>query len=536
MKKIVALIAIFCLLFCFVACSSTAHGDAPIGSISGTVPQETTVPEDTTSTMLIPEKESPNLSAALVIERLKGYLEEHNLGSISNLETKPGKNAGQIVTSFQCVNELVSVSVTETNGTVDFIMSLCLPSQVIKVVPSDSLAEAAIGAYMYSMIPLFACEPEIENSWHQEQFFNAPDEGDSSIVIRSYTSTDWLYTAMVGEAVVTCVAARYCNQCKSNAPKVTFTSGSSICDTCNGISSDDSNSDKQVCPQCGKSEPDTTFYDDWKPGDVCFSCGYDNFHGGEDAKKYCSQCGADCTYRGLEEDGRCEDCHASDNTPSQPPETQPPETQPPAVCSHNYADATCTAPKTCTKCGATAGSAVGHTWKNATCTEPATCSTCHETWGSAKGHSWQEATCTAPKTCQTCKATEGSALPHNMYGTKCLNCDYTDFSEYALTSNTFCLDSWFYLGDGSGSQYLEDGEASINIDSKGVCKVSFDKYSYTFTLKQTDFGSEPVFECYMNGEPVKTASVTFYYSQNRCDFFLYGGALGFSQVALCFDM
>ena len=98
------------------------------------------------------------------------------------------------------------------------------------------------------------------------------------------------------------------------------------------------------------------------------------------------------------------------------------------------------------------------------------------------------------------------------------------------------MDSWFNLGDGSGSQYLEDGEASISIDSKGVCKVSFDKYSYTFTLKQTDFGSEPVFECYMNGEPVKTAKVTFYYSQNRCDFFLYGGALGFSQVALNFDM
>ena len=65
----------------------------------------------------------------------------------------------------------------------------------------------------------------------------------------------------------------------------------------------------RTCPQCGLSEPDAIFTEDWQPGDICFGCSYDNFHGGEEAKKYCSQCGADCTYRGLEEDGRCEDCY-----------------------------------------------------------------------------------------------------------------------------------------------------------------------------------------------------------------------------------
>ena len=207
------------------------------------------------------------------------------------------------------------------------------------------------------------------------------------------------------------------------------------------------------------------------------------------------------------------------------------------ACRHSYADATCTTPKTCTKCGATTGSAAGHTWKYATCTEPATCTTCHETWGNANGHSWREATCSAPKTCQTCKSTEGSALPHNLYYTKCSTCDHTDFSQYTLSSNTFCLDSWFNLGDGSGSHYLEDGEASINIDSNGVCKVTFDKYSYTFTLVQSEVDVHGLhFKCYMNGAQVKNTEITFFFSQNRCDFFNYGDTLGFSQVALNFDM
>ena len=38
------------------------------------------------------------------------------------------------------------------------------------------------------------------------------------------------------------------------------------------------------------------------------------------------------------------------------------------TCSHAWKDATCTAPKTCSKCGATEGSAAGHTYAEGACT------------------------------------------------------------------------------------------------------------------------------------------------------------------------
>ena len=53
-----------------------------------------------------------------------------------------------------------------------------------------------------------------------------------------------------------------------------------------------------------------------------------------------------------------------------------------------------------------------HNWKDATCTEPKTCTICGDTDGSALGHDWNAATCTAPKTCKTCGATDGDKLPH----------------------------------------------------------------------------------------------------------------------------
>jgi len=119
---------------------------------------------------------------------------------------------------------------------------------------------------------------------------------------------------------------------------------------------------------------------------------------------------------------------------------------------HDWADATCTAPKTCSVCGATEGEALGHdmvtdaavaptctetgltegshcsrcdhkvaqesvpatghTWIDADCDTPKTCSSCGATEGEALGHDWADATCTAPKTCKTCGATEGEALGH----------------------------------------------------------------------------------------------------------------------------
>lgn len=108
-------------------------------------------------------------------------------------------------------------------------------------------------------------------------------------------------------------------------------------------------------------------------------------------------------------------------TPSTQAPTTPPETQP-AACSHSWNNATCTAPKTCAKCGATEGAAAGHSWNNATCTAPKTCATCGATEGAAAGHNWKAATCLAPKTCNTCGITEGSNGDHAYTNGVCSVC------------------------------------------------------------------------------------------------------------------
>ncbi len=97
------------------------------------------------------------------------------------------------------------------------------------------------------------------------------------------------------------------------------------------------------------------------------------------------------------------------------------------VKGHQWEDATCTAPKTCSVCKITEGEAKGHTEVideavAATCTKPGKtegkhCSVCNEVLVAqkeipVKGHQWEDATCTAPKTCSVCKITEGEAKGH----------------------------------------------------------------------------------------------------------------------------
>lgn len=114
---------------------------------------------------------------------------------------------------------------------------------------------------------------------------------------------------------------------------------------------------------------------------------------------------------------------------------------------HTWVEATCAAPRTCSECGETEGSALEHVWEKATCSTPMTCSVCgttsgealeHEVTGltctqdgvcarcgevvKATGHQFSEATCTQPRICNVCGEMEGEALGHTSTTGVCTRC------------------------------------------------------------------------------------------------------------------
>ncbi len=93
--------------------------------------------------------------------------------------------------------------------------------------------------------------------------------------------------------------------------------------------------------------------------------------------------------------------------------------EPEAECQHQWAEATCMAPKTCTLCGEREGTLLSHNLVDATCTVAKTCTLCNQTWGEPLGHRWSAASCTVARACKTCGAVESEASGHTFADATC---------------------------------------------------------------------------------------------------------------------
>ena len=129
--------------------------------------------------------------------------------------------------------------------------------------------------------------------------------------------------------------------------------------------------------------------------------------------------------------------------------------------SHEWAEASCSVPKTCTKCGKSEGDVLPHTWTNATCTNPKTCSECGVTEGETLPHTWVDATCDNPKTCDKCNTTEGEALGHTWEDATCVSAKTC--STCNETSGT-PLDHNYEWTTSKEPTYTSEGE------KQGICK------------------------------------------------------------------
>ena len=321
MKKIIALLMACVLLLCLTACGREAY---PSGTTSAFSDETTTEQAPTDATEPLPTESSVHsISSSELIAYIKnfGSKDGSNPDFVSEIKREPGETSAETKITFTYYNGLVSATVTEINGCVQTIMTMSLPSAYTAVYPSNTELENIHLAYIADLQLIMASDPYKDMVWHIEQMKNAPNEGTSS-TIGTYMGNGWKYTTILSDVHVTCMALRYCNRCKTNAPNVSFSSDADICDTCNGGQSGSQ-------PVSGNNNPS----------------GGNNPAGGNNAPSGSSQPAGGNDYP-----------------------------QRPSTCTHNYAEATCTKPKTCTLCGATTGSATGHSWKNATCTEPATCS------------------------------------------------------------------------------------------------------------------------------------------------------------------
>ena len=155
-------------------------------------------------------------------------------------------------------------------------------------------------------------------------------------------------------------------------------------------------------PALGHTDADKDFFCDVCNADLCT----------EHSEEIIDSKAATCTESGLTEGKKCSICGEiivkQEVIPANGHKYEASETKP--TCTDaGYTTYSCTA------CDysytADEVDALGHDWLNATCDAPETCSVCDATNGEALGHNWLDATTDAPKTCDRCGATDGDKLP-----------------------------------------------------------------------------------------------------------------------------
>lgn len=154
-------------------------------------------------------------------------------------------------------------------------------------------------------------------------------------------------------------------------------------------------------------------------------------------------------------------------------------------CEHEWTDADCDSPATCTKCGATEGAPVGHSWLVATCETAKTCEVCAATEGEALGHDWADADCEHPKTCGHCALTEGEALGHTWVDATtdapktCTTCAATEGDKINVDSR-FTTSACQHLFGSWSAEMVIDGEKELGLEIPGE-SLDYTAYlTYTF--------------------------------------------------------
>ena len=236
--------------------------------------------------------------------------------------------------------------------------------------------------------------------------------GSDAVITGSHGSyinkLDAKYLKSVADCENAAVYYKSCELCGVASATETFTTGSALGHDYSAEWSSGDAGHWHECSVCGDKK-DLAKHN-YKDG-FCETCGYKDNH--VHNLTLVAAVAATCTEDGNKAYYTCSECDDLFENAEGTVKINDKASLKIVAVGHKFADATCTAAKTCSVCETTEGEALGHKFAEATCTAAKTCTVCKATEGEALGHKWTDATCTAAKTCSVCKATEGEALGHS---------------------------------------------------------------------------------------------------------------------------
>lgn len=149
-------------------------------------------------------------------------------------------------------------------------------------------------------------------------------------------------------------------------------------------------------------------------------------------------------------------------------------------CKHEWVEADCITPKTCSQCGETEGEAMGHRWQDATCEAPQTCSRCGIAEGNKADHQYADWMLldynTMRRTCSNCALEETAPMERDLFAELYLkNTSWNYFQNQYPTCHVSFGDSQNFHMRLPGGQYnlLYDGTWEFTEYQEGETAVGY---------------------------------------------------------------
>lgn len=146
------------------------------------------------------------------------------------------------------------------------------------------------------------------------------------------------------------------------------------------------------------------------------------------------------------------------------------------TCTHDYSS-DCDA--TCDYCGASRTVTAEHAYDNVC---DATCNDCGAT--RTAPHDYADATCTAPKTCKVCGATDGEALGHEYVDGTCTRCGAEEIVGETTVKYDFATNFSTYAADWANSyseKTLTSADLGTDLPSANIVLTNVSKQTSTIT-------------------------------------------------------
>ena len=144
---------------------------------------------------------------------------------------------------------------------------------------------------------------------------------------------------------------------------------------------------------------------------------------------------------------------------------------------HDWMEASCTNPKSCSKCDATEGDALGHNWQDADCENPKICNRCSATEGEALGHNYSSWTLSGQnemtRTCFVCNGEERSDVDRELIGKQLVTGKWI-----VVAMLDYDVNEWEYLTlPIFTAEFRTDGTGTVNITSSEDGTLTFEGYN-----------------------------------------------------------